>query len=144
MQTRLLAFVALMYVMLGVAPAGAAANAGALDPSFGNGGQETIHFDGAGAAWGMTEQADGKPVLVGQSAPDASSPANCAVARLNHDGSLDSSFGSGGRARVSFGGDDACFSAAVQADGKLLVAGKSTVSGVDHWAVARLNPNGSP
>ena len=60
-----------MYVMLGVAPAGATANAGALDPSFGNGGQETIHFDGADAAWGMTEQPDGKPVLVGQSAPEA-------------------------------------------------------------------------
>jgi uncharacterized delta-60 repeat protein len=142
-RARPLAFVVLVCLMLGLVPAAGMAAAGALDPSFGAGGKTTIRFGGADDAWGMAEQPDGKAVLVGQTAADASSPGNCAVARLNPDGSPDSSFGAAGRAEVSFGGDDACFSAALQSDGKLVVAGKTTASGVDQWAVARLNSDGS-
>ncbi len=134
---------AFLCLILGVTPAAAGASAGALDPSFGSGGKTTIQIRGDDAAWGMAEQSDGKAVLVGQTAANASAPGNCAVARLNPNGAPDSSFGTGGTAQVSFGGDDACFSVAVQRDGKLVVAGKTTVSGVEQWAVARLNANGS-
>jgi uncharacterized delta-60 repeat protein len=143
-QARPLGFVVLVCLMLGLVPAAGMAAAGALDLSFGAGGKTTIQFGGSDDAWGMAEQPDGKAVLVGQTAKDASSPADCAVARLNPNGSPDSSFGAAGRATVDFGGDDACFSAALQSDGKLVVAGKTTASGVDQWAVARLNSDGSP
>ncbi len=139
----MLALAVLTCLILGLLPAAAMARPGDLDPSFGNGGKATIAFGGADAAWGTVEQPDGKLVLVGQTATDASSPANCAVARLSPNGSPDSSFGAAGKATVDFGGDDACFSGALQSDGKIVVAGKTTSSGVDQWALARLNADGS-
>jgi len=58
---------------------------------------------------------------------------------------LDSTFGSGGKAIVDFGGSDLAFAAARQPDGKLLVAGETSAGATpDNFAVARLNPDGSP
>ncbi|TMA81131.1 MAG: hypothetical protein E6J77_17415, partial [Deltaproteobacteria bacterium] len=52
-----------------------------------------------------------------------------AVARYNTDGSVDLTFGSGGRVLTDFDGDDAAFALAVQPDGKIVVAGTSNGGG---------------
>ncbi|NBV85544.1 MAG: hypothetical protein EBS01_04615, partial [Verrucomicrobia bacterium] len=68
-----------------------------------------------------------------------------AIARYNVDGSLDTSYGTGGRVTTSLStGDDHIYSSALQADGKLVVAGDSFVSGTNYQvAIARYNTNGS-
>ena len=64
------------------------------------------------------------------------------VARYNVDGSLDTSFGTGGEVSTSFGptNDDA-YSVTLQADGKIVVAGASDFS--KHLALVRYNVDGS-
>jgi uncharacterized delta-60 repeat protein len=54
---------------------------------------------------------------------------------------FDAGFGSNGRAIVDFGGSDEAYATAVQPDGKILVAGYTSLK--SDAAVARLNPDGS-
>jgi uncharacterized delta-60 repeat protein len=62
------------------------------------------------------------------------------LVRLRSDGALDETFGSGGKRTLEFGGDqESAFGAALQPDGRILVAGDSDF----RVAVARLNPGGS-
>src|SRR5688572_19568099 len=59
-------------------------------------------------------------------------------------GSLDLSFGNGGKVTTSIGGQfDFARAVAIQSDGKIVVAG-SAAFGVDDFALARYNPDGSP
>lgn len=102
---------------------------GVLDPSFGVGGLVTTAFpaqSGSATAYCRTGalQADGKVVAAG-SAWAAASPLSydLVLARYLHDGSLDASFGSGGRVAVDLGGDETVYDVALQADGKVVVAG---------------------
>lgn len=69
-----------------------------------------------------------------------------AVVRYNTDGSPDNSFGSGGIVNVAFNGqNDAARGVAIQADGKIVVAGDTGSAGGTHqdFAVARLNTDGT-
>src|SRR5438270_277769 len=54
---------------------------------------------------------------------DPSTANDFAVARLNTDGSLDTSFGVGGKTTVAFSGDDRAYGVAVDRDGKVVVVG---------------------
>lgn len=84
-------------------------------------------------------QADGKLLLANRSAAG-----DFAVARLNADGSLDSTFGTGGVATVDFdGGDDDADAVLVQDTGEIIVIGTSLKAGVGNTAVAALNADGS-
>src|SRR5206468_7167998 len=65
-----------------------------------------------------------------------------AISRYNADGSLDTNFGSGGRVISSFTGFDQPKAIAVGADGKIVIAGISTVGDAD-IIVARYNSNGT-
>jgi uncharacterized delta-60 repeat protein len=67
------------------------------------------------------------------------------VAALAADGDLDTGFDQDGTTTIGLGGDDAASGAAVQPDGKLVVAGSSDAgtTGTD-FAVLRLNPDGTP
>lgn len=119
---------------------------GMLDTSFGTGGKAT-------ASWGnfpqfgnaLLIQPDGRIVGAGQ-ARDASNLPAMGVVRFNADGNLDSTFGTGGKVIVSFGGEDvgAASSVNLQTDGKLVLAGTTDrpVTFRD-FAVARLNTDGS-
>jgi uncharacterized delta-60 repeat protein len=93
---------------------------GGLDRTFGGDGRVTTNFtNGADAAHALAIQADGKIVVAGSSGDD-----DFAVARYNTDGTLDTSFGRDGRVTTDFDeGDDAAFAIAIQADGRILVAG---------------------
>jgi uncharacterized delta-60 repeat protein len=76
-------------------------------------------------------------VVAGFSGPEGG---DIQAARLKANGALDTAFGTGGKARVDFGGTEFGFAAARQADGRIVVAGRSLGSGA---VVARLRANGT-
>src|SRR5512145_3315047 len=90
--SALLAIVGAIVLPMALAvPAGAAG--GDLDLTFGNGGLVTTNFTSReDIALPVALQADGKIVAAGTSAFE-----EFALARYNHDGSLDTSFGDGGK-----------------------------------------------
>src|SRR6185436_681768 len=95
---------------------------GSLDTTFGSGGEVTTDFAAASnAAYSAALQADGKIVVAGMTDHNA----NFAIARYNADGSLDASFGTGGRITTDLGKDfsETADSVKIQADGKIVVAG---------------------
>jgi uncharacterized delta-60 repeat protein len=116
---------------------------GALDPAFGSGGKVVTPFpNGRDNAEDVAVQADGKVVVAGSSGSDF------ALARYNTDGSLDATFGTGGRVHTDFPLDQGGFASAlvIQPDGKIVLAGEATdatqaFSG--GFALARYNTDGS-
>lgn len=96
---------------------------GTLDTSFGSGGIDNLVPPGNQSAEGffaLAIQSDGKIVAGAATGEQGSS---VAVARVNTDGSLDTSFGSGGfTATVSAGSIFFGGGLALQSDGKILVA----------------------
>lgn len=122
------------------------AAAGILDPRFGTGGRVITEFDGAlDIARAVVAQSNGRIVVVGSS--DSVRPfeaSNFAVARLLSTGKLDTGFGVGGRVITDFGDDSTAFAAAVQKDGKLVVAGEISHPGNHDFIVARYTKSGLP
>jgi uncharacterized delta-60 repeat protein len=107
--------------------------------SFGKSGQALI--DTFNAAWDVKIDASGRAV-VGASA--GSGNTDFAVARLTTSGQLDSTFGTGGKKTVDFSGmGDQARSVALQANGKIILAGfTNNVNGSDTGFV-RFNSNGT-
>lgn len=92
---------------------------GSLDPSFGSAGRVHTEIGNVAMIFDMVIQPDGKIVVTGLVANHA-----FGLARYNNDGSLDTSFGSGGKAITEFfGGPDLAQGVALQSDGKIVVAG---------------------
>jgi uncharacterized delta-60 repeat protein len=136
---------------------------GALDPSFGDGGKVLTDFTRASNCSGcpnsrdsanaLAIQRDGKIVLVGSS--DARGDTDIsdhsiydfALARYNDNGSLDSSFGRGGKVLTDFasGSSDIAEAVAVQRNGKLVVAGLRRIIAGERYdfALARYTTTGS-
>jgi uncharacterized delta-60 repeat protein len=128
---------------------------GSLDTSFGTGGKVATDFGGnEDKAGGVAVNVDGTIVAAGYTGSDCGSSEPCremnfALARYTTDGSLDTGFGTGGRAIADFGpGRDRAFGIGMQPDGKLVAAGSYQpacglcVSTPD-IAVARLNADGT-
>lgn len=112
------------------------ANPGALDTSFGSGGKKTINFGGTDAPRVVLVQPNGRIVVAGGGGASSS----FCVVRLRTNGTLDTTFGSGGKRVVDFGGDnDSAFGGALQADGRIVLAGDSDF----RVAVVRLKTNGA-
>jgi uncharacterized delta-60 repeat protein len=101
---------------------------GSLDSSFGTGGLVTTSFPGFQTAFAnsLALQADGRIVVVGE-ARMSSFVYRYAMARYDSDGRLDGSFGTGGRVTTNFGSDSDANGVAVQADGRIVVAGTASV-----------------
>src|SRR6266705_975468 len=121
---------------------------GDLDPTFGTGGMVTTDIDhSTDIANAVATQADGKLVVVGQTYKNNDfSNEDFAVARYNTDGTLDTTFGSGGRVRTDFPGLAAVPSSVViQPDGKIVVAGGAfpLFTFLGNFELVRYNPNGS-
>ena len=128
--------------------------AGCLDSTFGKGGKVTTDFgsDDDGAA--LAIQPDGKLIVPGRTGGPllVSTLATPALARYNPDGSLDRTFGEGGKVITDFqGSNDSVETLVIQHDGKIVAAGTAFTdvpeSGVPathvHFALARYNPDGS-
>ena len=118
-------------------------SAGTLDTSFGTGGHATVDFGGDDRVEAAALQSDGRIVLAGSTTAGMGGH-DFAAARLNPDGSVDTSFGTGGQVAVDFGGDDGASAALLQPGGKVILAGDTSegIGGGD-IALARLNANGS-
>jgi uncharacterized delta-60 repeat protein len=122
---------------------------GSLDQSFGSGGKLTTDFFGRiDVADSIAIQPDGKLVVAGYAfRTSAVSSLVFALARYNTDGSLDQTFGAGGKQTTAFfGNGDAAATVAIQPDGKIVVAGSAfqdSASSIAVFALARYNPDGS-
>jgi len=116
---------------------------GSLDATFGTGGKVTTDFNGNDdAANAVVLQPDGKIVVAGEA--KTSRNQDFALARYNANGSLDPTFGTGGKVTTDFAGnDDAAFALVLQPDGKLVAAGEAKTSRNQDFALARYNANGS-
>lgn len=109
---------------------------GDLDPSFDGNGKKTINFGGIDSANAVLVQSNGRIIVAG----DGAAANSFCVARLRANGAFDTTFGSGGRRTIDFGGDSgSLLGAALQPDGRIVLAGRSDLQ----VAVARLNPSGS-
>lgn len=121
---------------------------GSLDPTFGTGGWVTTRFGNRGTfANAVVLQGDGKIVVAGTTGGGPTG-ADIALARYSADGSLDTSFGIGGKVVTDFyGTHEAALAVAVQRDGRLVAAGLTRQFGSfdanpPDFALARYTPDG--
>jgi uncharacterized delta-60 repeat protein len=117
---------------------------GSLDTGFGDNGTVVVDVNGYGFPKAIALQPDGKIVAVGY-AGGVGTLGDFATVRLNTDGSLDGSFGNGGKVVTPISDrDDIATTVVLQADGRLLIGGfTSTVNDTD-FALVRYLPNGIP
>ena len=116
---------------------------GSLDTTFSGDGKKLFSWGGFSQATSVLVLPNGKILLAGFFGPEGG---NIQVARLNANGALDNTFGTGGKAPVDFGGDDFGLAMARQANGRIVVAGQSRVtgqSGVSSAVVTRLRASGT-
>jgi uncharacterized delta-60 repeat protein len=115
---------------------------GHLDSTFGSGGMVTTDFaNGNDDAFAVAIQSNGEIVVAGNAAVGAAT--DFGVCRYNANGSLDSSFGNGGKVVTNFGGNTAyAYGLVIQLDGKIVAAGlaKTTPTGGDDFGLARYLP----
>jgi len=118
---------------------------GAIDPGFGTAGKVSTDIDGGSdQAFAVALQGDGKIVVAGSH--DVSPKGKSfAVVRYNADGSLDTTFGNGGKVVTSFGSQsDTAYAVVVQPDGKIVAGGHANTAtrGID-FALARYETSGA-
>ncbi len=124
---------------------------GRVDSSFGNGGSLTTSFGGTfAAASAIMLQPDGKIVVAGTADFNPRVPnsgLDFALARYLANGSLDASFGDAGKVVFDFFGSfDQANAAALQPDGKIIVAGSASYDSLNRdigFSLTRFNPDGS-
>ncbi len=104
---------------------------GSLENRFGTGGKCSSPSGGSSdLALDVALQADGKIIVVGHTRIDTNW--NFAISRYNQDGSLDVSFGRNGQIITDINANnDMLLSVAIQADGKIVVAGTSGMGGIN-------------
>jgi uncharacterized delta-60 repeat protein len=118
---------------------------GTLDTTFGTGGIVTTSI-GSGSIYDYAyalgiQPSDGRIVVAGYSYNG--SKYNFALVRYNANGTLDTTFGTGGIVTTSIGSsDDAAHALGIQSDGKIVVAGSSYGSKYN-FALVRYNANGT-
>jgi uncharacterized delta-60 repeat protein len=118
---------------------------GTPDTSFDGDGKIAIQIGGGAPdrAQAVALQGDGKIVVAGVA--ELAAITNFGVARLNPNGSLDTTFGSGGAVMTDIDSTsaDEARAVAIQADGKIVVAGETFKYPTRSFALARYNTNGS-
>jgi uncharacterized delta-60 repeat protein len=119
---------------------------GDFDATFSADGKVTLSFGaGNGSSFKkVLQQPDGKIIAIGE-AYNATG-FDFAVVRLNGDGSLDNTFGTGGKTTINFNNfNDFGRDAVLEPGGKIIVAGAAKNSnGNSSIALLRLNADGSP
>ena len=112
--------------------------AGLLDTTFSVDGKVTTDLGSSNDnAKSVAIQADGKIVVAGNAGGDFG------LARYNTDGTLDTSFSGDGKVITGFGEALGASSVAIQADGKIVVAGYARNGSNYNFALARYNSDGS-
>jgi uncharacterized delta-60 repeat protein len=112
---------------------------GTLDETFGTGGIVTTNFNNSSETVdAVAVQTDGKIIVAGYVLNG--SFFDFALARYNTNGTLDETFGTGGKVTTGFSEfDDLARAIVIQADGKIVIAGEADTD----FAVARYNSNGT-
>ncbi|MFF8606453.1 calcium-binding protein [Streptomyces sp. NPDC015346] len=114
---------------------------GSLDPTFGGDGIVTTDFEQRNdEARALALQSDGKIVAVGGST-DWGGNGSWSAARYHPDGTLDTSFGDGGRVltQTNLEAIGTAEAVSVQPDGRIVLGG----SAIGIWTMARYNANGT-
>ena len=129
---RFFAFILILTSSIFAAP-------GDLDRTFGHVGFKTTPITGSyDRGYGIVRQPDGKIILVGNRNEDSGSAIT--LIRYNADGSLDTTFDGDGKILDEAGRANAV---ALQADGKIVITGKTSEINGTFFSVFRYNPNGS-
>lgn len=122
---------------------------GTLDPAFGSGGRVIVNAAASGTssdneARAIALQPDGRIVIAGMAFGSGANP-DLLVMRFDADGSPDPGFNGSGRVLTNIGVDDAANALALQADGRIVVAGQARPAGGANrdFVVARYAANGS-
>jgi uncharacterized delta-60 repeat protein len=116
---------------------------GTLDTTFGTGGKVTTFIGGSNCrSNAMALQSDRKILLTGRA--NASAYGGFVTLRYNASGTIDNTFGTGGKV-VTIIGDlfDVAISVKIQNDGKILVAGTAIGLNSSVFAIVRYNTNGT-
>ena len=129
-------------------------NDGTPDTTFSQDGQVLVPFNLLGSGGGedvatsIALQDDGKILVAGYAQSSLNGDYDFAIARLNFDGSTDTTFSSDGKVTIDFRlgatRDDRASGIAVAPDGKIVVVGtaEKSFSGDTDFAIARLTSNG--
>jgi len=116
---------------------------GSADQAFGTLGIVIIELSNDANATKVAVQPDGK-ILIAGSARTGSADQDFALARLNADGTLDSTFGKQGRVTLDLGGtDDILTDIELLENGQIVVVGKAVGDGIQSAAFARFEMDGS-
>jgi uncharacterized delta-60 repeat protein len=116
---------------------------GNLDNTFGTGGIVVTPIGtSTDIGYAMAIQSDGKIVVAGTSLIGTGS--DFALVRYNTNGTLDNTFGTGGKVTTDFGSpNDICNSVAIQSNGKIVAGGQYYNGTNNDFAIARYNTNGA-
>jgi len=137
--------VAIALVIGAITVSSAHASAGSLDPSWGGAGYVTTGFGGDfSGALGIAVQPDGKVIAVGGVGTGLNE--SFALARYNADGTLDQSFGIGGRVVTDFDGLNSQAIAVALEGNRIVVAGYAAVDpdfSINDFALARYENDGT-
>jgi uncharacterized delta-60 repeat protein len=115
---------------------------GSLDPTFDGDGKTTTDFAGQfDQARAVAIHGDGRITAAGFAWDVSGASVHFALARYNPDGSLDTTFDTDGKVvtDVAAGEDEQGFAMAIQGNGKIVVAGRTS----SDFALARYNADGS-
>ncbi|MFW8626887.1 delta-60 repeat domain-containing protein [Deinococcus sp. ME38] len=118
---------------------------GALDATFGTGGKVITDFAGSGdVGFALSLDAQGR-ILVAGSTYTGTQGWNFALARYTASGTLDPTFGTGGKVTTDFAGSlDFGFALSLDAQGRILVAGYTyTGTQGNNFALARYTASGA-
>lgn len=136
-RASLLAFIASIAVSM------SALAAGTWDNSFsGDGRTKTDFRGGQDRAHGIAVQSNGKVIVVGGTFNASAGEWNFALARYNANGTFDATFDGDGKKTVDLGGSEEASRVAVQADGKIVIAGTTCGDAGCDLAVVRLRAGG--
>lgn len=109
---------------------------GTLDTTFSDDGLQTVDFGGTEHGFAVVVQPDGRIVLAGQQMGD-NFDSKFVLARLDGNGSLDTTFGTGGKVITNIGESDVLNDVALQTVGEetfLVAAGRVDISGAETGA----------
>jgi uncharacterized delta-60 repeat protein len=114
---------------------------GAFDSSFGTGGIAAVDTAGDEFLTRVAVAADGRLVFAGEVRPNAptTNERQPVVARLTSSGAADTTFGTGGAARLSVG--DTSFAVSIAPDGRIVLGSGGNVGGTRVWLLARYLSN---
>ena len=115
---------------------------GTLDNTFGTNGKVIKNFGSTDFGLAMALLPNGKILVSGRVYNGQNG--DFALIQLNSNGTFDNTFGTAGAMMADlFGEDESANAIAIQADGKIVLAGDRYANNISLFAIARFNPDGS-